>query len=77
MIGSLVGGSFCTYNLETKEKDHIWSEKHGYQAFATNFKKGLVTLVDNGLNPTMHLYKFPEKKLLAKIPSNFIFDLNH
>jgi hypothetical protein len=68
-IGCLSGGAFYTMDSRTGKKDQIWSERNGFQTFATNNKRGLVVLAEQGLNPSLYVYQFPEKKLLAKIPN--------
>jgi len=74
-LGCLTGGNylktatFCTLDLKSGKKDHIWSSRNGFQTFAANYKRGLIVLAEQGLNPSIFIYQFPNKKPIATIQS--------
>jgi len=56
------------WNTLTNHKDYIWSNRRGYCRAAANYFKNYVAAAEYGLNPEIHIYEFPSKKLKYSFP---------
>jgi len=56
------------WNTLTNYKDYIWSNRRGYCRATANYIKNYVAAAEYGLNPEIHIYEFPSKKLKYSFP---------
>eukprot|EP00825_Cyclidium_porcatum_P004670 TRINITY_DN1220_c0_g1_i2.p1 TRINITY_DN1220_c0_g1~~TRINITY_DN1220_c0_g1_i2.p1 ORF type:complete len:1061 (-),score=222.02 TRINITY_DN1220_c0_g1_i2:1563-4745(-) len=63
----LSAGALYFWDLGTNRKDFIFSQKHGFQSFATNHYLGLVAVAEYCKNPQVLIYQYPSKKLVKSI----------
>jgi hypothetical protein len=55
-VGFLEGSGFCAWNLDTDEKEYIWSERYGFSHFEINMKQRVIVLVEYGMNPSIYIF---------------------
>lgn len=55
------------WDLQNNKKDYIFSQKHGFQCFATNHYLGLIAVAEYCKNPQVLIYSYPSKKLISQI----------
>ena len=57
----------CVWNITIGKKDFLWSKKNGYTACTANYMKGYIAAAEYGLDPDIHIYKYPGSQMVAKI----------
>lgn len=51
-------------------KDYLVSKRNGYTCCAANYMKGFIAAAEYGLNPEIHIYKYPGNQLVAKFKAD-------
>lgn len=53
-------------------KSHTWfrSKRSGYCASTANYHKNLIAAAEYGLNPEVHIYKYPGKEMIHKFKAD-------
>lgn len=58
--------------MQNQKKQFIWSQRNGFQFLAVNHKRGIIAIVECGLNPKIFLYQFPKLNIILEL-SGIIF----
>eukprot|EP00347_Sterkiella_histriomuscorum_P023011 403336298 len=69
-ITYIAGNSVIIWNSATGKKDYIWSKRSGYCCSTSNYHKNLIAAAEYGLNPEIHIYKYPGKDLVHKFKAD-------
>ena len=64
----IAGNAIVLWNTATGEKDYIWSERNGYCTATSNYHKDIIAAAEYGLNPHVHIYELPSKKIVHSFP---------
>lgn len=51
-------GSLVLWDIETREKKFIESERNGFSNFACSHKHNKIACIESGLNPKIHFYHY-------------------
>ena len=52
----LEGNTLCSFDLKTKEKKHLVSDRTGFSVFDTNHKRNQLVVAEYGLDPKIFHY---------------------
>lgn len=66
-IWFIAANAVWVWNTATGKKDFLWSKKNGYTSCTANYMKGFIAAAEYGLNPDIHIYKYPGNQMVAKL----------
>jgi WD40 repeat protein len=66
VAAQVAGSAVVLWNTRTGEKDYIWSKRNGYCVACANYNNGFIAAAEYGLNPEVHIYRYPTKELVYK-----------